>query len=137
MRIEVRFRALDASEPLREHVLRAVHFHLSRFGRELSSVSARVGDVNGPKGGIDKRCQLHARGPRIGSIVVADVSADAYAAVDACAEHAGRSVGRELERLRTRGDSSPQQGRTGRRGAVHLMDTAAERSRRCRDRGTT
>ncbi len=109
MRIEVRFRALDPSEPLREHVLRAVHFHLSRFGRELSSVSARIGDVNGPKGGIDKRCQLHVRGPRIGSLVVAEVSADAYAAVDACAERAGRSVGRELERLRTRDDSRPPQ----------------------------
>lgn len=111
MRIEVRFRALDDSEPLREYVLRAVHFHLSRFGRELSSVSARVGDVNGPKGGIDKRCQLHVRGPRLGSVVVAEVSADAYAAVDVCAERAGRSVGRELERgrLRTRDGSRPQQ----------------------------
>jgi putative sigma-54 modulation protein len=109
MTIEVRFRALDASEPLREHVLRAVHFHLSRFGRELSAVSARIGDVNGPKGGVDKRCQLHVRGPRIGSLVVAEVSADAYAAVDVCAERAGRSVGRELERHRTRDGSSPRQ----------------------------
>ncbi len=108
MRIEVRFRALDASEPLREHVFRAVHFHLSRFGRELSSVSARIGDVNGPEGGIDKRCQLHVRGPRIGSLMVTEVSADAYAAVDVCAERAGRSLGREIERHRTRDGSSPQ-----------------------------
>lgn len=109
MKVEVRFRALDPSEPLREYVLRAVHFHLSRFGGELSSVSARIGDVNGPKGGIDKRCQLQVRGPRIGSLVVAEVSADAYAAVDACAERAGRGVGRELERHRTRDASSPPQ----------------------------
>ncbi len=108
MKIEVRFRALDASEPLREHLLRAVHFHLSRFGQELTSVSARIGDLNGPKGGIDKRCQLKLRGRRLGSIVVADVSADAYAAVDACAERAGRTVGRELERLRARDGSRPQ-----------------------------
>ena len=110
MKIEVRFGALEASEPLREYVPRAVHLHLSRFGRELSSVSARIGDVGGPRGGIDKRCQLHVRGPRLGSFVVAVVGADAYAAVDACAERAGRSVGRELERLRTRDDSRPQQG---------------------------
>ena len=109
MKIEVRFRALDPSEPLREYVLRAVHFHLSRFGRELSSVSARIGDINGPKGGIDKRCQLHVRGQRLGSVVVAEVNADAYAAVDACAERAGRTVGRELERLRTRVGARPQQ----------------------------
>jgi putative sigma-54 modulation protein len=109
MKIQVRFRALDVSEPLRQHLLRAVHFHLSRFGRELSSVSARVGDVNGPKGGIDKRCQLHVRGPRLGSVVVAEMSADAYAAVDACAERAEHSVGRELERLRTRDGSRPPQ----------------------------
>jgi ribosome-associated translation inhibitor RaiA len=113
MKVEVRFRALDPSEPLREYVLRAVHFHLSRFGGELSSVSARIGDVNGPKGGIDKRCQLHVRGPRFGSFVVAEVSADAYAAVDACAERAGRGVGRELERHRTRDASSPPQAAPG------------------------
>ncbi len=109
MKIDVRFRALDASEPLREHVLRAVHCQLSRFGRELSSVSARIGDVNGPKGGIDKRCQLHVRGPRLGSVVIEEASADAYAAVDACAERAAHSVGRELERLRTRTESRPPQ----------------------------
>jgi ribosome-associated translation inhibitor RaiA len=109
MKIEVRFRALDASEPLRQHLLRAVHFHLSRFGTELSSVSARIGDLNGPKGGFDKRCQLHVRGPRLGSCVVEEVSPDAYEAVDACAERAGRSVGRQLERLRTRHDASPRQ----------------------------
>jgi ribosome-associated translation inhibitor RaiA len=109
MKIEIRFRALDTSEPLREHLLRAIHFQLSRFGRELRSVSARIGDINGPKGGIDKRCQLHVRGPRIGTFVVEEVSADAYAAVDACAERAGRSLGRQLERLRTRGDSSSRQ----------------------------
>ncbi len=114
MKIEVRFRALHASGPLREHVLRAVHFHLSRFGPELSSVFARIGDVNGPKGGIDKRCQFHVRGPRLGSVVIAEVSADAYAAVDACADRAGRSVGRELERLRTRYDSRPAAARTHR-----------------------
>lgn len=109
MKIEVRFRALDTSGPLREHLLRAIHFHLSRFGRELSSVSARIGDINGPKGGIDKRCQLHVRGPRIGTFLVAEVSADPYAAVDACAERAGHSLGRQLERLRTRDDTSSQQ----------------------------
>ena len=83
MKIEVRSRALGPSEPLRDYVLRAVHFHLSRFGRELSSISARIGDINGPKGGIDKRCQLHVRGPRLGSVVVAEVNADAYAAAEA------------------------------------------------------
>ncbi len=112
MRIEVRFRALDASEPLREQLLRALHAHLSRFGREVSSVSARIGDVNGPKCGIDKRCLLHLRGPRVGSLVVGEVSADAYAAVAACAERAGRSIGRELDRLRTRGASRPRHGTT-------------------------
>jgi putative sigma-54 modulation protein len=107
MKIEVRLRALEPSESLREYVLRAVHFHLSRFGREVSSVSARIGDLNGPRGGIDKRCQLHVRGPRLGSVVVADVNADAHAAVDACVERAGRTVGRELEQRRSREDSRP------------------------------
>jgi len=47
MKIESRFRGLDASASLQ----------LSRFGRELGVARVRLGDVNGPRGGIDTRCR--------------------------------------------------------------------------------
>lgn len=101
MKVEVRFRALDASESLREHIIERVQFQLGRFGHELRTVVARIGDINGPRGGVDKRCQLSARGPRLGTVSVEVVTPDAWSAADAAIERLSRALGRELERSRT------------------------------------
>ena len=100
MKIEIRFRGLEYSNALREHVARRIHFHLSRFGSELMTVLVRIADVNGPKGGIDKRCQVTVRGQRFGSATLNEMSGDAYSAVDMAMERVSRSVGRELDRVR-------------------------------------
>ena len=100
MKIQVRFRALEPSEALRAHALRRVLFHLDRYGHELTSVLLRIGDVHGPKGGPDKRCQVTAQGRRLVRVTVESVSEDAYAAVATAVERAGRAVGRGLARVR-------------------------------------
>ena len=105
MKIEVRFRGLEASEALRHHVVRRLHFHLGRFGQAVTVASVRIGDVNGPRGGIDKRCQISVQGPALGSLRIVELSADPYAAVDAATERLGRSVARGLDRGR-----GPRQG---------------------------
>jgi putative sigma-54 modulation protein len=102
MKIEVRFRGLSSSDALREHASRRVHFHLSRFGKEVTSVLMRIADINGPKGGVDKRCQVTVRGPRFGSATLDDLSGDAYSAVDIAVERIGRAVRRELRRVRSK-----------------------------------
>lgn len=100
MKIEVRFQGLEASESLREHALRQVHSHLSRFGRDLAGVTVRIADLNGPRGGIDKSCRITVRGPRVGESSLEERAADGYAAVSAAAEKAARTVGRGLDRAR-------------------------------------
>jgi ribosome-associated translation inhibitor RaiA len=100
MKIEVRFRGIQASDALREHVKRRAHFQLSRFSRGLSSVVVRIGDINGPKGGADKRCHVTVRGPSINPITIDELSEDAYSASDMALERAAQTVGRELVRLR-------------------------------------
>jgi len=101
MKVEVRFRGLEASESLREHAARRVHQHLSRFGAQLSAVVVRIADVNGPKGGLDKRCQVTVRGPRLGTSTFEGLSGDPSSAVDAVVERVARAVGRALERVRS------------------------------------
>lgn len=102
MKIEVRFRGLQASNALREHIARRARFQLSRFNGEIGSVVVRIGDINGPKGGADKRCHVTVCGPSIGPVVIADVHADAYSATDMALERVARTLGRELQRTRTR-----------------------------------
>lgn len=100
MKIQVRFRALEPSPALRAHVMRRVLFHLDRYGHELTSVFLRISDVNGPKGGPDKRCQVTAEGRRLPRITIEAFSEDAYAAVATAVDRAGHAVGRGLARVR-------------------------------------
>jgi putative sigma-54 modulation protein len=100
MKIEVRFRAIEGSDVLREHVVRRAHFQLSRFNDRVDSVIIRIGDINGPKGGADKRCQVTIRGAALGAVAVETLASDTYAAVDLALERATRTIGRELERAR-------------------------------------
>ncbi len=117
MKIEIRFRGLESSNALREHVGRQVHFHLSRFGSEVSTVLVRVADINGPKGGLDKRCQVTVRGPRVGSTTLDDLSGDPYSAADSAIERVGHTVGRRLEQMQEglRAPPRPLQGLTSHR----------------------
>lgn len=100
MKIEVRFRNIEASDALRDYVLRRIHFQLSRFSGGLHAVFVRIGDINGPKGGADKRCHVTVRGRNLPPVAVNELSADAYSAVDMALGRAGRAVAREIQRGR-------------------------------------
>ena len=100
MKIDVRFRGLEPSDALRNHAVRRIHFQLSRFGHEISSVLVRISDVNGPKGGVDKQCQVSVRGRRLSDVIVDDLSGDAHSAIDMAVERVSHAVARDLERMR-------------------------------------
>src|SRR5690348_3708951 len=98
MDIDIRFRGLRGSPSLRQRVLRCIQFQLARFAADLTSVRVRVEDTNGPKGGLDKRCQFDVRGPRFGFAIVEQHSNDAWSAVDGAAHRTGRTIARLLAR---------------------------------------
>ena len=100
MKIEIRFRGLESSDSLRDYAVRRIYFHLGRFGHEITKVFVRIADINGPKGGVDKRCQITVQGPRVGLSTLDELSGDAYSAVDLAVERTARAVGRGLERAR-------------------------------------
>lgn len=111
MRIDVRFQGIEASDALREHVVRRIRFQLSRFSGEVSAVVVRIGDVNGPKGGVDKRCHVAVRGPAFAPVTIEDLGSDAYSTVDLAVGRAARAVRRRIARARAaRRDRAP--GRT-------------------------
>jgi putative sigma-54 modulation protein len=71
-------------------------FALGRFGTRVQSLSVRMRDLNGPRGGADKRCTVALRlngSPR--AIVVQETDADTAAAVDAAHDWRPRRDRRE------------------------------------------
>lgn len=100
MKIEVRFRCIEASNALREYVVRRIQFLLNRFSAGIETVVVRIGDINGPRGGVDKRCHVAIRGPALAPVTVQELSADVHAAIALAVERAARSVARHTARAR-------------------------------------
>jgi putative sigma-54 modulation protein len=100
MKVQVRFRGIEASRVLAAHVTGKVHQHLSRFGRQVRDVVVRLSDLNGPRGGRDKLCQIDAKGKGIGLLHLSEIQDDFYAGVDIALSRLGQAIGRNIERAR-------------------------------------
>ena len=112
MQISVSGDRVEVTTDLREYIDRRLHFALGRFGPAIDHVSVRVGDVNGPRGGVDKHCLIAVklRASRSNPIAVDDSNEDLYAAVTQASNRAGRTVARAVERKQ--GKRSYQRRRT-------------------------
>ena len=98
--IMIRARKVTLSSTLRDHVERRLGFALGRFGNRIDRVTVRLDDLNGPRGGVDKRCQIQARLHRSGKVIVEVTDVEIEAAVDRAADRIARRVKDELDRTR-------------------------------------
>ena len=101
MQIIVESRDADAT-PMRELSIVRVRFALRRLKALVPRAKVQFSDVNGPRGGIDKRCQVELRTDGAGSLVVASVANDWRTALDNALARAARF----LMRLWRRGSDS-------------------------------
>ena len=75
---------------LRDLTERRVRFVLRRLGWLVPRAEVQMSDVNGPRGGIDKRCQVQLQTDGAGSVVVASVANDWRTALDNALARAAR-----------------------------------------------
>lgn len=101
MNIQIRAIGIPATEAISAHIERRLAFALSRFSTQLDRVLVRFSDLNGPKGGNDKVCQVDLEVRGLGPASVEARDADLYAAVDLAAAKAGRRVAHLLDRQRS------------------------------------
>jgi hypothetical protein len=87
---------------LRELTERRVRFVLRRLTWMVPHAEVQFSDVNGPRGGVDKRCRVALRTDGTGSVVVASVANDWRTALDNALARAARF----LMRLWRRGGDS-------------------------------
>ena len=100
MQFDIRTQGFDLTLGLREHAERRLTFALDRSRHEIGKVIMRLSDINGPRGGNDKRCLVRVVLPRAREIVIEDTDADLYVAIDRAVSRIERTVARRLERSR-------------------------------------
>ena len=101
MRIAFHTPSFSLTEALRAYTRRRLLYATGRFDDRMEDLSVRFVDVNGPRGGADKVCQLevHLRwGERLR---IEDADGDLYLAIDRAAHRLGRAVARAVARHRT------------------------------------
>ena len=96
MRIAIQSQDFSLTDALENHVHKRLDFTLSRGGARVRRVDVRLSDLNGPRGGIDKRCLVKVRLDGLPVVVVEDIQSDLYTAIDRAASRAGRTVMRRL-----------------------------------------
>jgi ribosome-associated translation inhibitor RaiA len=97
MQVLFKSRHPQATE-LRDLTERRVRFVLRRLGWLVPRAEVQMSDVNGPRGGIDKRCQVELRTEGAGSVVVASVANDWRKALDNALARAARFLMRSWRR---------------------------------------
>lgn len=102
MQIFIQARGFDLTPGLKEHVERRIHFALAWASQHVGKVSVRLSDLNGPRGGEDKRCSIQVAVPGAADVLIEDTEPDLYAAIDRAADRAGRTLARQVARQRER-----------------------------------
>jgi hypothetical protein len=69
---------------------------LGRGIRRLRRVDVTLSDLNGPRGGVDKRCLIKVSIDGLRPVVIEDVQSDLYMAIDRAAGRASRTVLRRV-----------------------------------------
>lgn len=77
---------------------RRVRFVLRRFGWLVPRAEVQMSDVNGPRGGIDKHCQVELKTDVTGTVVVASAASDWRTALNKAPARAARFLMRALRR---------------------------------------
>ena len=96
MIFETNNKQAQIGEKALNEVKRLLKFSLSRFEGAVTRVKIRFFDVNGPKGGIDKRCRISAK-LRAGEQVVVSGEGEHYIeALGNCLERLVRSIRRKI-----------------------------------------
>jgi putative sigma-54 modulation protein len=97
MKVSLRVRGISPDKDLAEHVRKRAALALGRFSTRIANVVVRLEDMNGPKGGIDKRCSIELTGT-FGQRL-ADVRDQSFnAAVDRAFAVTQRSLARLMKR---------------------------------------
>lgn len=108
--MQIIFESRDANgHQLRELSVQRVRFALRRLAALVAHAKVQFSDVNGPRGGVDKRCQVELRTDTVGTVVISSLAQDWRTALDRSLSRATRVLKRSVQR-----SQKPLRGRSAR-----------------------
>jgi hypothetical protein len=106
--MQIVFESRDADGAnLRDFSVERVRFALRRLSALVPRAKVQFSDVNGPRGGVDKRCQLELKTQAAGTVVIASLARNWRTALDRSLRRATQVLTRSLQRNRKKSGSLP------------------------------
>ena len=102
MQLVIQARHFPLTEAIRRHIEKRLDFLARPRFQHVKPVLVSMADINGPRGGDDKQCQIRVSLPGQPSIVIEETRSDLYGAIDRAAHRVSNTVNRKLGRLRHR-----------------------------------
>ena len=98
MQLNIQTNGFCLTVALKNYTTRRMQFALHRNDSYIIRVRVWLADINGPRGGIDKRCQIELKLAGQNNIVIEDIEADLYFAIDRATDRCMRTFSRRLAR---------------------------------------
>jgi hypothetical protein len=98
MTIPIRVRGIELTDELSKGVERSILFAVDRYAGKLHDVSVYLADLNGPKGGVDKLCQITAILSQGNPVLILEKGTEVLPTVNRAARRLGHRIGRNIQR---------------------------------------
>ncbi len=97
--MQVVFESRDADgAQLRDLAVERVHFVMRRMTWLVPRAKVLLSDINGPRGGVDKRCKVELKTTHSGTVVITAIAHDWRSALDNALARAARVLVRSWQR---------------------------------------
>lgn len=100
MRVNIQASGFELTAALKAYTEKRLTTALGWAGQHTRELHVSLSDINGPRGGCDKRCRILVQMAGGKGVVIEDTEPDLYHAIDRAAERADRAVVRRIEQLR-------------------------------------
>lgn len=100
MQIDIQSQGFSLTPALSGYADNRINYALRFASDRITRLIVRLSDINGVRGGKDKRCLVELRLKGAPGIVVEDVEEDLYAAIDRATERARRALVRKIDQAR-------------------------------------
>lgn len=97
MQIIFESRNIDGGQ-MRDVSVERVRFTFRRLSALVARAKVQFSDINGPRGGVDKRCQIELSTEAVGTVVIASLAPDWRTALDRSLSRAARVLKRGVQR---------------------------------------
>lgn len=98
MNLHVQSKSFSLTKMLKKYVNKKVASSINPREDYIQRVNVHLSDINGPHGGVDKRCHVHLVMSHMPDIVIRDTQENLYTAIDRAFSRAKVALTRKLSR---------------------------------------